>query len=398
MNTPFRPKTILVFLLSVHTKSDRAKLEGIYDYATRHRWQVQVFTGSISAVRYLRLVHDWRPAGCIIDGSLRKSSDFPPRVKSVPVIQLGNSYGVPPLRDIIRLDNSKIAQAAAEILLKRTANCFGYVSALDNPPWSQARGKFFADHLKAAGIACNTLKALSAHNDTNNMKACIRFLSHLRKPACIMLACDNLAPLVYAAARKLHLKMPEDISVISVDNDLSICTNLKPTLSSIEPDFQAGAFMAGERFGARVGGVKGPLPPQTYDLATIAFRQSTTFTGSPIGVKAALDWIDQHAKEPIHVPDVVAIMGYGRRRAEQLFLNSTGKTIGAAINDARLANVLAMLRNSTLRISDIASICGFRSSAYLAAVFRKRYQMTISEWKHRIKTSSFTRSVSNDQG
>jgi len=74
-------------------------------------------------------------------------------------------------------------------------------------------------------------------------------------------------------------------------------------------------------------------------------------------------------------------MERGRRRAEQLFFASTGKTIGKAIEDARFDNVVMNLRKGMLSIVAIASLCGFSSSAYLATSFRRRYKMSISEWR-----------------
>lgn len=381
MARTFQHKAILVFMNSVLSNSDRTKLDGIYDSATRHGWHIQVFTGAISAKDYLRLVREWQPVGCIIDGTLRKTTTFPPRIRDVPVVQLGNSYGVPPLRDIVSLDSRSIARTAADILTKRTAASFAYVSAPDHPPWSQARCGFFFERLRAAGHVCDTLKTLSAQNVSGNMKSCISFLRRLPKPANVMLACDDLAPLVYAAARNLRLKIPEDLNIISVDNNPSICQNLSPALSSVEPDFRAGASQACERLDVRTSGRKGRLPHLKYGVAAIALRQSSASTGQAHCIKAAQDWILRHANKPIRVPDVVAVMGYGRRRAEQLFAGETGRTIGKAIEDARFANVTATLRSTSLRIDAIAALCGFSSPSYLATAFKRRYGKSISEWK-----------------
>lgn len=381
MKPPQSSKTILVFLISVRSISDRAKLQGIYDYATQHGWHVQVFTGPIDNAQYLRLIDDWRPAGCIIDGSLRKSDSFPPRVRSVKVVQLGNSYGTAPLRDNVSLDSRLIAETAAEVLLKHEAEGYGYVSASGNPPWSAARGRLFAECIRSAGHDCATLDSLSLRESSSNLRACISFLSHLPKPAGVMLACDSIAPLVYEAARKLRLRIPDDLNVVSVDNDPTICTNLSPALTSIEPDFRAGAYMAAERFGERASGERRTLPRLAYGIASVAFRNSTFSAGTVRCVNAALDWISHHACENIRVRDVVATMGYSRRRAEQLFFSSTGKTIGEAIEDARFDNVLANIRRSSLSIGAIAARCGFSSSAYLATAFRRRYKITITQWR-----------------
>lgn len=372
---------ILAFMFSLRESTERAKLNGIYDFATRHGWQIQVFTGPITMKSFKSIVLEWQPDGCIVDGKLLNRNFLAPKINGVPIIQIGNSYGLVSLRDNICLDNHAIALSAAQIVNKPNMAGFGYISEPGNPAWSQERGRHFVSAIQKSDQTCEILETLSAKDPANNLKACVRFLSKLPKPTGILLSSDYIAPLIYAAAKAASLHIPKDISLISVDNDPIVCENLSPQLTSIEPDCTRGGYLAAERLYARLAGMTKPLCNQKYGIASISFRQSIRSSYSDHRVKNAIDWIMQHAQAKTSVSEVISVMGCQRRRAEQIFRQFAGKSIHQAIEDARFENVLRYVRNSNYTISTIADLCDFCSAAYLSTAFKKRYGTTIAKWR-----------------
>jgi len=380
-NKHLSPRLILAFIDSLHEITARAKLNGIYDFANQHGWQIQVFAGQITTKEFTSLVREWQPNGCIIDGKLL-NRDFPaPKTKEMPIVQLGNSYDISEIRDTIGLDNQLIAKTAAKIINKPNIVGFGYVSAPNNPTWSHKRGQYFLSAIRKANKKAEILANLSENNQPGNLKSCARFLRKLPKPAGIMLASDYVAPLVYTAAKAASLHIPNDVCIISVDNDSRICENLTPPLTSIEPDCARGGFLSAERLYARISGMTEPLCKQRYGIASVSFRQSIQSDFSDYRVRNAINWITQHAKMKIGVPEIVAVMGCRRRTAEQTFKNVTGKSIHAYIEDARFENVLKYVGHNKFTISTIADLCGFSSAAYLSTAFKRRYGTTIAQWR-----------------
>ena len=369
----FHDRFVLVFLHSMN----EAKLAGVYDFATKHGWHVQTFVGDRRAAEYVQLVRDWRPVGCIVDGQLRRGSVFPPRIKGVHAVQLGNSFPTPPLRHAVTLDNRAIARAAADILAQKRPDAFGFVPASGNPVWSAARGRFLADALRRGRHKFFVAKMPSGGGE---LEACARFLEEIPKPAGVMLACDGVAPSVFKAARDLGLRIPEDLSIVSVDNDQQVCCNLSPTLTSIEPDFASGGYLAGEMLMKVVSDAASGGCRSVYGIATVAFRQSTLAAYSDRRVENTVGWIAKHATSGADAMDVVRVMGCSRRHAEHVVRRMTGKSIGEAIADARFDAVLGHLRGGRRRLEFIASSCGFSSAAYLAASFKRRYGMSTRQW------------------
>ena len=372
-NFRFHDRIVLVFLHSMN----EAKLAGVYDFATKHGWHVQTFVGDRRAAEYAQLVRDWRPVGCIVDGQLRRKADFPPRIRGVRVVQLGNSFPTPPLRHTVVLDNHAIAQTAADILLERRPVAFGYVPAPGNPSWSMARGRSFAQAIHRSRHGASGVDMADGGHD---LCSYTKFLKNIPKPAGIMLACDGVAPTVFKAARDLGLRIPEDVGIVSVDNDQQLCGNLSPTLTSIEPDSASGGYLSVELLSRIVSGLAPARHHQTYGIATVAFRKSTLAAYDDRRVDNAVGWIAKHATSHMGAPDVVRVMGCSRRHAEQLFRRMTGKTIGEAIADARFEAVVKHLKSGRRSLEFIASSCGFSSAAYLAASFKKRYGMTTRQW------------------
>ncbi len=367
-------RIVLVFLHSMN----EAKLSGVYNFATKHGWHVQVFIGTADSAEYCRHIHDWRPSGCIVDGMLRRRIEFPPKIRGVHVVQLGNSFPAPPLRHVVVLDNRAISQMSADILLNRQPVAFGYIPAPGNPTWSMARGRLFAQAIKRTRHCADNVHVADGGN---NLHAYIRFLREIPKPTGIMLACDDIAPTVFNAAKNIGLRIPEDLCIVSVDNNQQLCNNLSPTLTSIEPDFASGGYLAMELLAKAAADVAMPHNHQTYGIATVAFRKSTIAAYSDRRVDNAARWIAEHAATSgTSAMDVVHVMGCSRRHSEHIFHKTTGKTIGEAMADARFEAVLHHLRSNRHNLEFIAASCGFSSSAYLAASFRKRYGMTTRQW------------------
>ena len=63
-----------------------------------------------------------------------------------------------------------------------------------------------------------------------------RWLAQLPKPAGIMIASDQLGTALLEACRRAEVAVPDDVSVIGVDNDEPLCLVSDPPLTSIWPN------------------------------------------------------------------------------------------------------------------------------------------------------------------
>jgi AraC-like DNA-binding protein len=114
----------------------------------------------------------------------------------------------------------------------------------------------------------------------------------------------------------------------------------------------------------------------------IVRRESTT-EESTAGklVQKAIAYIDLHALEGIEVSDVVRHLKCSRRLADLRFRELQGRSILDAITERRLDEVKRLLAGTKEKIDTIAAICGYTNPNYLKNLFKKRFGMSMREFR-----------------
>ena len=77
--------------------------------------------------------------------------------------------------------------------------------------------------------------------------------------------------------------------------------------------------------------------------------------------------------------DVVAHLGCSLQLAELRFRQVAGKTIRAAIEEARMNEVNRRLRQEVFSVQETAKALGFTSANHLTRIYRRHFGRTISE-------------------
>ncbi|GLS24161.1 hypothetical protein GCM10007874_71820 [Labrys miyagiensis] len=80
---------------------------------------------------------------------------------------------------------------------------------------------------------------------------------------------------------------------------------------------------------------------------------------------------------------IATTIGLSPRQFTRLFQAHIGMTPKHFILETRLRYVRFLLDNSVLSVTAIAQETGFSDSAHLATAFRKKYQSSPSEFRHR---------------
>lgn len=100
-------------------------------------------------------------------------------------------------------------------------------------------------------------------------------------------------------------------------------------------------------------------------------------------VTRACDYIRLHAAEGISVGAVVRTVGGSERLLEKNFRTVLGHSICHEIQDRRLDQVVRLLKDTTQPIDGLAGHCGFRSGNYLKNLFRRRFGLSMSQFRIR---------------
>jgi LacI family transcriptional regulator len=212
-----------------------------------------------------------------------------------------------------------------------------------------------------------------------------RWLESLPKPVGMLCANDDRAEYLLEACRVLGYSVPEDVSVIGVDDDQYVCELQNPPLSSVKmasdrAGYDAAALldqmmcgeekMSGQRITAHVMGV--------------TVRQSTSvLMVRDVEVRKALRFIRENAGRLIQVADVVRVTGLCHRALNDRFHDELGSTILKQLTLARIAYIARLLTETDMRIHEIATTVGYENDHHFSRYFKRATGLTPDAYRRK---------------
>ena len=265
-------------------------------------------------------------------------------------------------------------------------NSYGFVLAGPDDDWAKERSDAFCSRIAASApnAEIRIFPATADSGSEANIGALVKWIEGLPKPAAIMAACDIRAIEVLDACGKAGVSVPNAVAVLGVDNDELLCAHASTPLSSILTGHVEMGRVAAEAL-ERIARQKSA--PRQHRIVTVppskVVERESTHLRSPsaILVDNARRFIQDHATDGICVQDVATHLRVSRRLAEMRWREATGGTIRAAIEDVRMAKLKMMLTSTRMPFSAIAAECGYRNPDTLTHLFRKRFGMSMREWR-----------------
>jgi LacI family transcriptional regulator len=261
---------------------------------------------------------------------------------------------------------------------------FAFLPERANPHWSTIRMRTFCKELKRKGRTCLTFESY-APDETRYRTDLAAWLTSLPKPAALFCAWDSCAITAATVCSECRISIPEQISILGVDDDEFLCNLVSPPLSSIRPDFEGEGFLAAKMLDQMMNS-KGMTRPKLMSCKVDGVTErGSTHPLSPSGflVQRALDFIDDNVCRGITVPDVVDHLGVSRSLLSLRFRQIQRESILQTIRTRRMREVKRLLSSTAYPIARIISMCGFRSENSPKNLFRKMFGMTMSEYRRR---------------
>lgn len=277
-------------------------------------------------------------------------------------------------KNIVFIRNSakEIGVTAANHLLGiGRCRSYAFIQNESIKEWGVDRCRYFREALRDRGLWCEDLPGPEE----------IRLLE---RPVGIFASNDDTGYDVLEYCRAHKLRVPEDVIVLGNNNDTLVCENCRPRLSSIQPDFEQEGFLAAKTLDSMMRGDSAAERTIYVGVKAVVRRESTAAI-SQAGqlVQRAVAYIRKHATEGIGVEDVVRHLGCSRRLADLRFRELQNTSIGESIISEKLHLVKRLLTETDERIDAIAAQCGFENPNYLKNLFKKRFGMTMREWRNR---------------
>ena len=379
----------IVYFQSAYCECNDAEIHGVFRWARKAQWNVQVIPYAEAAASRLqtkqdergvppvgKLVDFWRPEGAIVDCGaavgLLKPADF----GTLPVVFLDCSTRIDGVA--VRSDSGAIGESAARELLSLGFPNYAFVPWIEPLGWSRERGDVFVGCVRLNSLPCHCFSwNAKTKSEVSMRRQLTDWLGKLPLPVAVFAANDYLASLLVSSARSLQLRLPDDVAVLGVDNDARICELSSPTISSVCPDFEGAGYRAATLLEEMIRN-PGARPKDVYfGVERIVRRESTRRTlRSDHRVDPVVDYIRKSAHEGITPASVAARMGCSRRLLEMRFREMTGHTILDEIRAARTERAKRILSTTDSSIEDVARECGYEDVGTFRRAFARETGVT----------------------
>jgi len=335
-------------------------IDGILEWALE--WEADGIIG--------QLYNDPKISKIVEAGIPLIAQDFKERFKEIPNIT-GDHY--------------EAGKMGAEYFLRKGFKNFAFYGFKDIV-WSRERADGFEDRVKKAGHEVHYFEHIMARSSElwyYKPSPLSQWLKSLPKPIALMTCDDNQGQHITEACRQSHIRIPEHVAVLGVDNDEMICEFSDPPLSSIGQDTEKGGYDAAKLLHHMIEHGTANYYDIIVKPTQIITRQSTDiYATNDRFIASSLKFIHQNIDKNLQVEDIVKQVPLSRRALEQRFQDITGYPIYKYIFNLRIEKFTQKLIETDLTVFEIALDMGLADSKNIARQFRQIKGCTPIEYRN----------------
>jgi len=293
----------------------------------------------------------------------------------LPAIDLRGALAHPEIH-MIGVDNYKIAELAFRHLQEAGFRHFAFCGQPRRlNRFDDERCDFFSQFVKKAGSICSIFPADNIPQRGNRLEneriAISRWLQTLPIPTGLMACKDDRGLQVIDAARHIGRRIPDELAIISVDNDPYFCNMASPTMTSINTNSKQIGYYAAEMLSKMMKGGSVPkfilLPP-----GGVIKRMSTDALAIDDKEDAEiLRLLRQQALGGLTVEQLIKQLDTSRSTIERVVKKYLNRTPKAEMLRIQIEHSKNLLRQTSISIPIVAAQSGFRSTTYFVAAFSK---------------------------
>lgn len=362
----------------------RQIVRGVQRYAhSEDRWKLFVATGGVEVPRVLRRGVTWDG---IITGVLSDVEGYQQLLLEGRTKLVALTASIPESLEAIpavRVDDGRIADLIGEHLIQGGFRHFAYFGGV-LPGTENLRLRSLRSFAEQRGIPVETLSGRLTHT-AQSMDRLRKWLRRLPKPIGIVTWNTESARGVVTALGEIGANIPEEVAVVSWDDDRMIAETLEPTITCAVIPAERLGYEAAKLLGRMINGQ--PAPREPILIPSVNFlniRQSSDVSRLKDRVVfLAQQFIREHARQPIRVDDVAEALSVSRRKLERDFSRVTEMTVGEAISHAHLEQAKQLLIETDWGLERVAKHSGFGTKVTLHRNFLKAERMTPQEFRTR---------------
>ena len=274
---------------------------------------------------------------------------------------------------------------AADFFINQNFSNYAFIGMKDIL-WSVSRYEGYSEQvtlMKKVRTHCYEVEDFQ-----NEIKEISSWLHSLPKPIAMFACNDFMARQVTEICQMNGIRIPEDISLLGVDNDEFMCNISSPTLSSIKLNFEKHGYEIAQTLFKMVAEKKTWPARIPVEAIGVVERMSTNrkIIADPY-IREIVDFISRNYTQDIDICKLTSFIPLSRRAIEMKFKKEMHPyTISSYIMKLRMEHFCSLLESSELPVSTAADQSGFIDNSNFSTLFKKYKGMTPTEYRKKYRS------------
>ena len=223
-----------------------ALIRGAQDAAYERGYVVMVVNSGMDSElenREITMLQQHQVDGVIYARMYHQSAEVPEQLTGLPTVLLDAVTEDKSISSVVP-DEVGAAEAAVEALIQAGHTRIGMINNRDDIPATHGRREGFLNTLGRHGVEHDpSTYVIGTAHTKGGREAALELLSQKNRPTALFCFNDRVAMGAYQAATLLGLRIPEDVSIIGIDNLEIIADALWPGLTTVAlPHYEMGRW------------------------------------------------------------------------------------------------------------------------------------------------------------
>lgn len=290
-------------------------------------------------------------------------------------------------------NNDQVVEIAFEHLWEQGFRAVGFCGLAEGMNfWSEYRGDRLEKLARQAGAAFFRFQPPRSRRTSTpwekDQQKLAAWLEALPRPIGILAFNDERALQLLDAARRVRLRVPDEIGVLGIDNDELLCNLARPALSSVNLGLERVGYTAAAQLERLIRGK--PLKQHKTRLAPLGVvaRESTNILAHhDKQLTELLRRVRESACDGLSVSKLLSTSELSASTLQRRFKALLGRSPKEEITRVRLEKARQLLVATNLAIGDVALRSGFSEPKHLSTIFRQKLGLSPQAYREQCRAA-----------
>ncbi len=305
--------------------------------------------------------------------------------RGIPVVNVSAETQIEGVPNVL-VDNYQMGKLAAEYLMGLGLRNFAFVGERARN-YSARRFAGYQDTLESRGLTCQEInlpisQMPLSRKATNIHKRLNKAIGQLSFPIGVLVRDDLLAMNVLRSAQALGIHVPDEISLIGINDQSPFCQVAFPRLTSVMHPGELIGYRAAELLNRMINGEKVNQDIVLRSSGVVERESTNVVAVQDELVAKAVKYIRQHAKtNALSVAELCRWLGVSNTTLRLRFKKMMGCSIKSEVDRVRLQEVRFLLTETHFSVQEIAFQLGFTLPEDLTRFFTRLEGMSPTQYR-----------------